>query len=159
MFLLPSLHLLDPPINLPLLPAHSSLDPGRELVEELPLPLQLPTNMHKNLTFPSPRISPLRNPKHHPTTNTQGNLHLPQSPGKEIPMQLPRLRIGPRQLDVDVPQPRRPDRLPRRGQGVDRANQGADPLPRGLPRGLRHQGGAGRRAPRGCLHGGMQGCE
>ncbi|KAG6410029.1 hypothetical protein SASPL_128076 [Salvia splendens] len=44
-------------------------------------------------------------------------------------MQLPSLRIGPRQLDVDIPQLRRPDRLPRIGQGVDRTNQGADPVP------------------------------
>ncbi|KAG6409753.1 hypothetical protein SASPL_127795 [Salvia splendens] len=34
-------------------------------------------------------------------------------------MQLPSLRIGQRQLDVDIPQLRRPDRLPRIGQGAD----------------------------------------
>ncbi|KAL4375760.1 hypothetical protein AHAS_Ahas05G0314000 [Arachis hypogaea] len=89
----------------------------------------------------SPSISgecrdPLRDDEYHPSADPPGDLSVSQSPAEEITLQLPRVRPGPRQPHVDVPQLRRAHRVPGGGQGLDRPSPAEDSRLGVVPRGL-----------------------
>lgn len=135
-------HQQKPHPTLSLLPLHPLHAPQ----PKLPIPpskhetlLLIPLIMPQDPTIPIRIHRPLRDHKDHPTATPRRDLAVTESPRQDLPLQLPSLRGRPRQPDVDGPQPRRPDRVPRGGQELDGARAQTNALTRDPPRRLRHQ--------------------